>query len=80
MIDLFYFLIALSFGFFMTYVFTPTPKIVYQYPTPDTIDKTTYMDTGNNCFKYKSEEVECPKDKKQIFTIPTQMAVVDSPN
>lgn len=67
-----YFFIAVCFGFFMTYVFTPTPRVVYQYPTPDNEETNTYIDEGDNCFKYKSQEVTCPTNKKDIFTAPSQ--------
>ncbi len=67
-----YFFIALAVGLFMTYTFTPTPKIVYKYPTPDTADELVYMDGANHCFKYKASQVKCPANKKHISTIPHQ--------
>ena len=67
-----YFLIAICFGFFMTYVFTPMPKVIYKYPTPDTADQLTYMDGANHCFKYQAKEVKCPKKKSDIHQIPVQ--------
>ena len=54
-----YFFLAIFIGFLMTYVYTPLPKIVYKYPSPDNEDVITYIDKANNCFKYKSSEVKC---------------------
>ena len=74
-LDPLYFFVALCFGFFMTYIFTPSPTIIYQYPTPDTVKDTTYIDAGKHCFKYASREVSCPNDRKKIFQIPQQKMV-----
>ena len=68
----FYFFIALFVGFFITYTFTPAPKIIYKYPTPDNINKVTYIDNVDNCFKYSAQKVNCPVDKTKITNIPIQ--------
>jgi hypothetical protein len=68
----FYFFIALFIGFLLTYSFTPPPKIVYKYPTPDNKDKLVYKDDVNNCYKYKTTNVKCPKDEREIHEIPVQ--------
>jgi hypothetical protein len=68
----FYFFISLFIGFFMVYIFTPPPKIIYKYPTPDNAHKLTFQDEVNNCYKYKTKKIACPLDKKKINTIPTQ--------
>ena len=72
-IDIKIFFISLTIGLFMTYLFTPPPKIFYKYPTPDTVDDLVYRDTVNNCFKYSSNQVKCPSNKKVIKKIPTQL-------
>ena len=71
-IEIKYFLIALCIGLFLTYTFTTPPKIIYKYPTPDTIDELVYMDHANHCFKYKANQVKCPSNKNQIYSIPKQ--------
>ena len=73
----FYFLVALFFGLFMTYVFTPPPKVIYKYPTPDNANQLTYIDGGQHCFKYKTNEISCPKNNKDVFTIPIQPDITD---
>jgi hypothetical protein len=67
-----FFFLALAVGLFMTYTFTTPPKIVYKYPTPDTVNELVYQDNGSHCFKYKANEVNCPANRKDIHTIPSQ--------
>ena len=67
-----YFFIAIFIGFFMTYILTPPPKIIYKYPTPDNVNETIYKDKSDNCFKYKADEISCPIDLKKISNIPLQ--------
>ena len=68
----FYFFMALFIGLMFTYVFTPTPDIIYQYPTPENAGKITYKDSADTCYKYKSNKVACPKDEKNISHYPVQ--------
>jgi hypothetical protein len=77
-----YFMVALCFGLFMTYIFTPPPKVIYKYPTPDNVEQLTYIDGGEHCFKYKATEVKCPKNPKEIYTIPVQsdISASETPN
>lgn len=64
------FFIALFIGFMMCYVLTPPPKIVYKHPTPENANTTIYKDESENCYKYKVDEVACPKDKSKITEQP----------
>ncbi len=66
-----YFFISLFLGFLFTYMTTPTPDIIFQYPTPENIDQT-YIDKANICFKYKPTKVNCPKNKRDIEKYPIQ--------
>ena len=68
-----YFFIALFIGFLLTYTFTPPPKIVYKYPTPDNKEDLVFKDKVNNCYKYTTTKVSCPINKKNIHTIPIQV-------
>ena len=65
-IDPFYFMVSLSIGLLLAYLFTPIPEIIIRYPTPENAGKIIYKDTNDVCYKYKSEEVQCPKDKSKI--------------
>ena len=65
-----YFFIALFIGLFISYTTIPEPEVIYKFPTPQNADKVVYTDSQDNCYKYKSTEVECPSDIKKIFRIP----------
>jgi hypothetical protein len=47
-------------------------KTIYIYPSPENLDKILFKDKADNCFLFKEEVVECPKDKTTIFGIPIQ--------
>ena len=66
------FLISLSIGIFMTYIFIPEKTIIYVYPTPDNENQIFFKDTTNNCFKFNSKEVNCPSESSLITSIPIQ--------
>ena len=67
------FFVAFIFGLFMCYITNPKPKIIIKYPTPDGDD--VFIDDSNSCYKYISEEIECPKDKNLINEIPIQQTI-----
>ena len=66
----FYFLVSLFIGLLITYSMTPMPKVVYKYPTPDTVEDTVYENESKVCYKYESNEVDCPKNKDLIKDTP----------
>lgn len=70
--DLFWFIIALGIGMFFAFISTPLPEIVYKYPTPENSKNTIYIDNAHNCYKYKSNITECPKDLNKITNVPIQ--------
>lgn len=65
-----YFLISLFIGLFITYSFTPMPKVVYKYPTPENADDTIYENESKTCYKYEPQEIDCPRDKSMIKDTP----------
>jgi hypothetical protein len=67
------FLLSLTIGFFVVYIFGPRPVVLYQYPTPENEKTTVYVDNVNNCYKYHSNKVACPANKKLIHQIPIQI-------
>lgn len=67
-----YFFISLFIGLLLTYSTTPPPEIVIKYPTPENAGKIIYKDNANNCFKFLSEQVDCPNDISKINKIPIE--------
>jgi len=66
------FLISLAVGLLFVYLSTPTPTIIYVYPTPENAGKVEYKDKANNCFVFDAQEITCPSDKSKIKSIPAQ--------
>ena len=60
------FLVSLAVGLFVVYISMPPTQVIYVYPTPDNEDKITYKDRADNCFHFKSLEIDCPADESQI--------------
>jgi hypothetical protein len=66
------FMISLSFGLLFVYLSSPTPTIIYVYPTPDNVKDIEYVDIANNCFQFESKELTCPANMKNVKDIPIQ--------
>lgn len=71
-IEPFYFIVAFAFGIFLSYIFTPSPKIVIKYPTPQNAGKVTYVDDAGVCYRYEAIKTECPANKDNIKTLEIQ--------
>jgi len=66
------FIISLAIGFFVAYLTTPTPQIIYVYPTPDNIGKVQYKDEGGTCFGFTARKLKCPDKRELIRKYPVQ--------
>jgi len=66
------FFISLFIGLFLTYITSPDPDIIIKYPTPETCHTVIYKDDADNCYKFISNNVKCPKNKNIIKEIPIQ--------
>lgn len=66
------FLISFAIGIFFVYILGAEKKIVYIYPSPETVDKVLFKDKSDNCFSFQEEEVECPKENSLLSSIPIQ--------
>jgi hypothetical protein len=53
------FIIGISFGIFILYIYKPAPKIIIKHPTPHNISNTTYQNTDGSCYKYTATELTC---------------------
>ena len=67
-----YFFISLFIGLLLTYSTTPQPDIIVKFPTPENAGKIIYKDDSENCFKFMSKQVYCPKDISNIKKIPIE--------
>lgn len=65
-----WFIASFAIGILYVYLVQPTPIIVYKYPTPYNAGKVTYADHAGNCYKFKVDTIECPKDKKHVEAQP----------
>jgi hypothetical protein len=66
------FLISFAIGLFFIYVLGPEMKTIYIYPSPENVNKVLFKDKADNCFYFKEQVVECPRDKSLITNIPIQ--------
>ena len=60
------FILSLSFGLLIVYLFNPDPKVIYVYPTPDTVDKVQYKDHNDTCHKFTAQEVACGDNYESV--------------
>jgi hypothetical protein len=66
------FIISFCIGIFVVYLSEPPRKIIIKHPRPND-NKTIYRDDSNNCYKYKTIEVQCPSDKSLILDHPLEI-------
>lgn len=59
------FLLSLGIGLFYCYLTTPTPKLVFEHPTPNNQNNIYYDKKNDKCFKFKAKKVSCTKNSIQ---------------
>ena len=64
-INIKYFTLSFCVGILMVYLITPKKTVVYKFPSPDNSD-LLYHDKSESCYKYHSDEIDCPEDKSII--------------
>ena len=74
-IDPWWFLISFCVGIFVVYCMYNTPDVYIKYPTPDNAKDNIFRDDTDNCYRFKTTEVDCPKNPLSIHTIPVQRKV-----
>uniref|UniRef100_A0A6C0BT61 Uncharacterized protein n=1 Tax=viral metagenome TaxID=1070528 RepID=A0A6C0BT61_9ZZZZ len=67
-----YFVISLAIGLFFVYVVDTPKRVVFITPNVDNLDKVTYKDSSDKCFKYMASEVKCPSNSKKIEPLELQ--------
>ena len=70
-IDTFWFLISLCIGLLVVYCSTPTPDIIIKYPTPFNAHSLVFKDDSDNCYKFNTQEIRCPR-QEEITEFPIQ--------
>jgi len=60
------FIVSLAIGLLFVYIYGEDIKPIYIYPTPDNIEQLLYKDKADNCFEFKSTEIKCTDDAKNI--------------
>ncbi len=66
------FIISFAIGMLFVYLYTDEKRVIYVYPTPETVDKLQYKDSTGACFHFKQMEVECPKKSSDLAKLPVQ--------
>lgn len=46
-------------GFFVIYVTTPAPRVIIKHPTFEDVNRITFVDDNDNCYRYYAKEVPC---------------------
>ncbi len=64
------FLVGISIGLVILYVYKPPPVVVVKHPTPENVDKVIYQDDDRNCYKYQAKEVKCPVNMNLVLDHP----------
>ena len=70
-IDTFWFLTSLCVGLLLVYCTTPMPDVIIKYPTPFNSHKLVFKDDADNCYKFNTEEIQCPR-QEDISDFPIQ--------
>jgi hypothetical protein len=65
------FIVSFAIGILMVYLFEEDKRVIYVYPTPETVDLLQYKDSTGACFHFKQTQVKCPADDK-ISKMPAQ--------
>ena len=47
------------------------PDIIIKYPTPFNSHKLVFKDDADNCYKFNTEEIQCPR-QEDISDFPIQ--------
>jgi hypothetical protein len=71
-INIIAFIISLAFGLFAVYITIPENRKIIVYPTHDNYDVIQYRDKADTCFSFREENIQCPKDEKEISKVPMQ--------
>lgn len=57
--DILAFIIGISIGIFILYIYKPYPNIIIKHPTPENVNNIIYNNKDGSCYKYTANEVPC---------------------
>jgi hypothetical protein len=66
------FIISFAIGMLFVYLYTDDKRVIYVYPTPETVHLLQYKDSTGTCFHFTETPVECPKKESEISKLPVQ--------
>lgn len=69
------FFIAFTLGILYVYLLSGRPEIIIKYPTPDNAHQYIFRDDAENCYRFHTQEIPCPKNPLSINNIPIQRKV-----
>ena len=73
MIDFRVFIFSLCIGLFFAYITSPPLDTILVYPNPDNEDKLLYKGKSGMCHRFRSKEIDCPKNSSHIRKYPVQL-------
>ena len=65
------FIVSFAIGMLFVYLYQDDKRVVYVYPTHESVDLLQYRDSTGTCFHFKETEVKCPSSDK-ISKLPPQ--------
>ena len=67
------FIFSLCIGLFFAYITSPELDTIVVYPNPDNENKLLYKDKSGMCHRFRSKEIDCPKNTLSIRKYPIQL-------
>lgn len=52
------------------YYVAPDKNVVIKYPSPDSVEKTTYKDKNGICYQYVVKKTDCDKNEHRMKPFP----------
>ena len=65
------FIASFAIGMLFVYLFQEDKRVIYVYPTPETVDLLQYRDSTGACFHFKQTQIKCPAED-QLAKMPAQ--------
>jgi hypothetical protein len=66
------FVVGLSVGGVLYFVYKPEKKVISQYPHPNDADNKIFKDPNGTCYKYRVHDVNCDANEATLKDYPIQ--------